>query len=364
MPADPQPTLAVVGINFREAPTTWRAAVAAYDRGADSPTQKLLAGGFAKGVVRIETCSRSEWVISAEQPKWAAELLLSSLLTAVPEARRHHFHLRSGVAAAKYLFRVASGMDSLAEGESAVARQVLRAFSEAHERKHTDRTLNLAWNELGKLAHHRRRLNLVRPGIGVQRLVLDELRERQVQQVVLFGLGQIGTSITELLRGAGIAVETFRRATLPAFSAALESAPVVIFASGAPMPWCDLPERPGIAVDVGSPPQIRQRNGFTVIGLDALLSRPGCQMSDDEFERLDTLVEVQAVAFIERLSAPSRRGIGDLKEQHDSFLHDLLPKLLASADQPERVRELRRELQQFTHTLTVKARQRVRGDET
>ena len=355
MPVE-SPNLAIVGINFREAPTAWRAAAAACDQGADSPTLKLIAGGFATGVVRIATCSRSEWVVSSTQPKWAAELLLSSLLAAVPEARRHNFHLRSGVSAANYLFRVASGMDSLAEGESAVTRQVLRAFSEAHARKQTDRTLNLAWNELGKLAHHRRRMSLLRPGIGVQRLVLDELREREVKEVALFGLGQIGNGIADLLHAAGIGVRSFRRATLAQFYATLTSAPVVVFASGASAPWCDLPAHPGLAIDVGSPPQIRQRGGFAVIGLDALLSRPGCQMSDTEFERLEALVETQALEFVERLTAPDRRGIGELKEQHASFVHEMLPRLLAAADRPEAVRELRRELQQFTHALVQKAR--------
>lgn len=131
----------------------------------------------------------------------------------------------------------------------------------------------------------------------------------------------------------------------------------MIFASGAAAPWCDLPAHAGLAIDVGSPPQIRQRGGFTVIGLDALLSRPGCQMPDDEFERLETLVEAQALEFIDRLTAPDRSGIGALKEQHASFIHEMLPRLLASADRPEAVRELRRELQQFTHSLVQKARE-------
>jgi len=140
------------------------------------------------------------------------------------------------------------------------------------------------------------------------------------------------------------------------FQTALAAAPVVIFASGASAPWCDLPAHPGTAIDVGSPPQIRSRGGFTVVGLDALLSRPGCQMPDAEFERLETLVEAQALEFINRLNAPERSAIGELKVQHASFLHEMLPKLLASADRPEVMRELRKELQQFTHTLVQKAR--------
>jgi hypothetical protein len=71
---------------------------------------------------------------------------------------------------------------------------------------------------------------------------------------------------------------------------------------------------------------------------------------------LEALVEAQALEFTERLRAPDRRGIGELKEHHASFMHEMLPKLLASIDKPDLVRELRRELQQFTHALVQKAR--------
>jgi hypothetical protein len=111
-----------------------------------------------------------------------------------------------------------------------------------------------------------------------------------------------------------------------------------------------------LAIDVGSPPQLRSAGGFRVIALDDLLARDGCHLQDDERDRLHALVEAQAIEFIQRLQAPERHALGALTETHASFMHEVLPKLLASIDQPDLVRELRKELHGFTHALMQRAK--------
>src|SRR5438874_12653038 len=139
-------SLAVVGMDYREGPTSVRAALVALDAGANSPSAELISTKAAAGIARLDTCSRCEWVISSEQPQWAAELLRSALMSRVTgDGAGRRMHLKVGPAAAHYLMRVAAGLESVAEGEPAVGRQVLRGFERAHAGKRTHKPLNACW---------------------------------------------------------------------------------------------------------------------------------------------------------------------------------------------------------------------------
>src|SRR5882724_4471276 len=140
------PNIAVVGMSFREGPNAVRARLAAIDALEDGPSAHLLKQGTVTGIVRMHTCSRAEWIISAPQPTWAAELLRASLLSrAGAQATGRVMHLKAGFAAVHYLVRVALGLESLAEGEQAVGRQMLKAFDAAHKAGLTDKMSRQIW---------------------------------------------------------------------------------------------------------------------------------------------------------------------------------------------------------------------------
>lgn len=359
--------LAIVGVTFRDAPTHVRDAALRCDSGTGGDTlentavtAQLIARGHATGVVRLETCSRVEWIISSPEPRWAAELLRSALLAKlVPlgvEARS--VRSRSGYAAAHYLCRVTTGLDSLAEGEAAVARQVLKAFSDAHSQKRTDRLLNLLWNQLGKLVHHKRQL-ISRPGIGVQKLVLDELLERgPARPVVIFGRGTIGRSIDESLRNNGFTTSLYSRAERAAFDEAVATASTLVMASGAPAPWLVLPQRHDhpTVIDVGSPSQIVKAPGWNTLGLDELLSRPGCLMTDEELARLDALIDAQLLELAQRLSLRTNEALGELEQFRTDFVDHVLTRLNASVSDPEVMRDIRRDITEATHALVLRTK--------
>jgi glutamyl-tRNA reductase len=360
------PDLAVLGATFRHAPTQIRARLIAIDRGEDSPSKQLLERKFATGVVCIDTCSRSEWILSAADAKWAAELLKGAFLARLDssDAGPRVFDLRTGVAAVHYLFRLAAGLDSLAEGEAAVGRQVIKAFERGHELGHTDRTLNLAWNHVGKMLHHKRRLMPSKSAVGVQKLVADELVERGIgagKTAAILGMGQIGNSVLHSFGPLGFErVALHGRKTLPQFFTEAATLDVVIVSSGASQTWLDLPAREGAAplcIDLGSPRQVRDAPGWQVIDLDALLARPGCLLTDPELEQILALVEAQSLAFIENLEIHTPPGsLGAMDTRRSEFMHQLLPKLLASIEQPSLAKDLRREIQAFTHEILQTAR--------
>ena len=116
--------LAIVGASFRDVPTQLRARLHQLDEGASSPSQMLREGGHVQGIVRIVTCSRVEWVMSTPTPEYAASMLQSALAMRCTQGPVT-LHAKHGMPAAHYLFRVVLGLDSVAEGESAVGRQVL-----------------------------------------------------------------------------------------------------------------------------------------------------------------------------------------------------------------------------------------------
>ena len=107
--------LAIVGASFRDVPTGLRARLSQLDEGEGSPSAQLREGGHVQGIVRIVTCSRVEWVLSASTPEWAASMLMSALAVRCPEVPLN-LHCKHGVPAANYLFRVVLGLDSVAEG--------------------------------------------------------------------------------------------------------------------------------------------------------------------------------------------------------------------------------------------------------
>ena len=62
--------------------------------------------------------------------------------------------MRAGSAAVHYLLRVAVGLDSVAEGEGAVGRQVLKAFEHARSTGVSDGRLHRVWKHVER-AHSR-----------------------------------------------------------------------------------------------------------------------------------------------------------------------------------------------------------------
>src|SRR5688500_12644308 len=143
--------LALVGMSYREAPSAVRAALVGLDTGPEGPARQLLEAGEITGVVRIESCARVEWLLASPRPSWAAELFSAALIGAEENPDHLRPRARHGAAAVGGLLRVAAGLDSVAQGEHAIGRQVLRAFERAHEAGTACRSLHVAGRGVGDL---------------------------------------------------------------------------------------------------------------------------------------------------------------------------------------------------------------------
>ena len=351
-------TLAVVGASYRDATTEQRAALAALERGEDAPSRALLRGGYAEGVVVLQTCSRVEWIISTSRPRWVADLLKGQLMGHGPRTRLHQ---RTHAAAVHYLLRVAMGLDSVAEGEPAVGRQMVLALEKSHKEGAADRTLRLLWRSVQRLLGERRRRGIVQQGLGVQTLVIEELRARGVEpgaELVVVGQGEIGRATLAALHEAGYRTAVgFGRVGLPEVMERAKSARAVVVCTGGPAPWLQLPERKDepVVVDVGVPAQLASAPGWRSVGLEELLSRPRRLLDDEARAWLVELVRDSAAAFGRDQDG---RALSAIDEERRVFLHQTLPPLLARLPAAD-AEELRRACSMFAHTLI----ERVRGEE-
>ncbi len=357
--------LCVVGASYREASTDVRARLAALEKGDDAPSKALVAAGYADGVVMLETCSRVEWVVSSQKPRWAEEILRSTLLLRVPDAR---LHAKAGHAGAHYLLRLAMGLDSVAEGEPAVGRQLVLAFERAHKDGSADRALRLAWRTVQQLLGERRRRGVVQRGLGVQSLVIEELRSQNVAPgapIGVLGLGDIGKAVVGALKEAGFEnVEGHRRATMAELMRLAGTAHAVVVCTGGPAPFVELPERSRaagerrpVSIDIGVPEQIKHAPGWTRVTLEQLLEQPRRLLDDDTRAWLVDQVGLFADKLTKDLAdPPPATALSVIDEERRVFLREVLPPLLEKLPQ-EQAEELRRACAAFAHTLMERVRE-------
>jgi hypothetical protein len=352
--------LALVGLSYREAPSAVRAALATFDSDASGPSQQLLEAEEITGVVRIESCARVEWLLASARPSWAAELFSAALIGASENPDRVRPRVRNGAAAVGGLLRVAVGLDSVAQGEHAIGRQVLRAFERAHEAGTMCRSLHVAWRGVGDLLGRARRILPQGRTGGVQALVIRRLADvPRGAPIAVFGLGEIGQAMLRALVDAGFtAVESFNRASMRAFESTVPRAGPLIRCSGAPHAWLTLPAAAGNqqVFDLGSPLQLVAAPGWKVTALDELLDGHGAVLPEGEFAAL----EVECASGAEKichtlLQPPPSDTLAAMTAMRTEFMQNKLPPLLEGMP-PQRARKLTSEVNAMLHQFISAAR--------
>jgi glutamyl-tRNA reductase len=125
--------LLAVGLSHRTAPIDLREAVDFSRSGIDRALQALAARGAGSEAAVLSTCNRAE-IYAVAESDGAAELLRSFFCDyhAIDPARvAAHIYCHVGADAARHLFRVAAGLDSLVVGEPQILGQVKAAYTAA-----------------------------------------------------------------------------------------------------------------------------------------------------------------------------------------------------------------------------------------
>src|SRR5438874_3175962 len=134
-----------VGISHRTAPIELRERVDFQARGVDRALEAIAARALAREAVIVSTCNRAE-VYAAYDDLARAQPDLTGFLSdfhglQAGDLAPHLYHL-ADLDAARHLFRVAAGLDSLVVGEPQILGQVKEAHTAASEAQASGPVLN------------------------------------------------------------------------------------------------------------------------------------------------------------------------------------------------------------------------------
>lgn len=258
--------LAVIGLSHRTAPVEVRERFA-YERSAVGPAlAALIKGGAADEAVLLSTCNRTEIYFGATdlaRGSAAVRQVLTDQARETAETGSRYLYQHRDRAAVTHLFRVVSGLESMAVGEPQIQGQVKDAYQVACETTpETGAVVGATSNRLfqSALAVGGRVRSETELGVGaasvpsaaveLSKKIFGSLKGRRV---LILGAGEMSEVTLECLRAEGVrgcvvANRTHERAAELAgrwggeairfdeFASALPSVDIVISSTGSPQP--------------------------------------------------------------------------------------------------------------------------------
>jgi glutamyl-tRNA reductase len=203
--------LLLLGWNFRGAEVSMRERIAFSPDEVREALDRIRGQGLASESVIVATCHRSEIYALSDGARPQEEIagLISRWRGLDPEQVVRASFYREGPEAARHLFRVAAGLDSLALGESEVLGQVRAALGLAREAGAT-RAVSHRMFESAVAAGKRVRteteisrhpLSVASIGYELATKVFGEISERTI---LVLGAGETGTLFAKLAVEAGV----------------------------------------------------------------------------------------------------------------------------------------------------------------
>lgn len=296
----------------------------------------LRAAAGLREIVLLSTCNRVEVYGTAAEPDVAADVVSAAWQRRA--GRRTEFARFTGDRAARHLFRVAAGLDSMVLGETEILGQVKDAYAAAFGGGHTSADLNRLFQHafrVAKLVRSETEIGrgAVSVGSAAARLAASDLGELSACRALLLGAGEAAEDVARSLHARGlkellVANRTSGRAE--ALAAALggraveferwrdhlATADIVIACADAPSrllraaelaPFLAVREgRPLFLLDLAVPrdfdPAIRALRGATLHDIDDLeaVAREGGSLRAAEVGKAEAIVAAQVAEFARR----------------------------------------------------------------
>ncbi len=204
--------LFLLGVSHKTAPVDVRERLDFSSRDLGAAVEALATRPSAAESVVLSTCNRSEIYVASENPDRAREdvvAFLSHYHSLPAESFTPHLFSLDDEAAAKHLFRVAAGLDSLVVGEPQILGQVKDAFETAAGRRCTGPMLSklFHWSfGVGKRVRTETALgegavSISYAAVALARKIFGRLEGRRV---LVIGAGEISTLTAEHLRAQGV----------------------------------------------------------------------------------------------------------------------------------------------------------------
>ena len=234
--------LFLLGVSHKTAPVDLRERLDFSSRDVGAAVEALATRSSAIESVVLSTCNRSEVYVASAQPDRAHDEIVQFLTEyhqLPPEAFTPHLFARGDAEAARHLFRVAAGLDSLVVGEPQILGQVKDAFQAASERRCTGPILSklFHWSfNVGKRVRTETALgegavSISFAAVALARKIFGRLGGRRV---LVVGAGEISTLTAQHLRSHGVG-EMLITSRTAANAEALAAA-----VGGLAIPWAQL----------------------------------------------------------------------------------------------------------------------------
>jgi glutamyl-tRNA reductase len=234
--------LLLVGINHRTAPVELRERVDFQTVGLERALHELAARGIANEAVVLSTCNRAEMYAACEDLSIGREDLLTFVSQFHGIGRDDltpHIYDASDLDAARHLFRVAAGLDSLVVGEPQILGQVKEAHSVAAEQHVVGPLLNRLFHAslaTGKRVRTETALaaGAVSVSYAAAALAKKIFGDLQGRSVLVIGAGEMGKLTARHMKSQGVRQVTIISRTMAHAARAAEAI------GGSAAPWDEL----------------------------------------------------------------------------------------------------------------------------
>ena len=204
--------LLALGVSHKTAPVEVRERVALTDGLAADFLRDLRGGADVQEAVAISTCNRTELYLVVGDPVEAESAALSMLSTKAgirPTTLASAIYSHRNCEAARHLYRVTSGLESMIVGENEIQGQVKRAYDTALAKD----TTGPLTNHLFKAALATGKRVRTETGIGERQLSLpavavalarEQLGDLVAREVVILGTGETSELTARALADSGV----------------------------------------------------------------------------------------------------------------------------------------------------------------
>ena len=330
--------LIVLGVSHNTAPVALRERLALTERSGKRFLQELVAREEFSEAVAISTCNRTEIYFVTSDPVRAEGELLGRLARDAdirPTELASVVYSPRNCDAARQLYRVTAGLDSMIVGEAEVQGQVKRAYEAALAAGTTGPLTNRLFGaalQAGKRARSetgigRERVSVSTVAVDLARDVVGDLASRSV---VIIGAGETAELTAQALADQGVRTvfvanrhadrarslaERFggEVGSLDSLPARLENADIVVASTSSPHPIVGADElevvmraragRPLVLIDIAVPRDIEhacgELDGVSVYDMDdlqAVVAR-NLEVREAEREKAEAVLEEEIQRF-------------------------------------------------------------------
>jgi glutamyl-tRNA reductase len=204
--------LLCLGISHKTAPVAVRERLALSIKEADAFCQQLVAGDVVREAVAISTCNRTEvYVVASDTVRAETELLggLARRAGIRPTELTEAMYSPRNCDAARQLFRVVSGLESMIVGEAEIQGQAKRAYDAALAGGTTGPLTNRLFTAALQTGKRVRSETAIGEGKGSVSTVAVALAREVVgdlaaRKVVIIGAGETSELTAQALAGEGV----------------------------------------------------------------------------------------------------------------------------------------------------------------